>query len=124
MLRGFELIRAYINYLLIITKGDWSGHLEKLELPLQKLKDKRLKCNIKRSFLGQTEMEYLGFWVPWKGIQPRNKKLEAIINMISPTSTKQVRTFIGLVNYYRDMWARRAHLLQPLTSLTSSKLSF
>ena len=44
---GFEFIRAYIDDLLIITKGDWSNHLEKLELTLQKLKDNGLKCNIK-----------------------------------------------------------------------------
>ena len=43
MFRGFDFIRAYIDDVLIINKGDWSDHLEKLELPLQKLKDNRLK---------------------------------------------------------------------------------
>ena len=49
MFRGFEFILAYINNLLIITKGDWSDHLEKFELTLQKLKDNGLKCNIEKS---------------------------------------------------------------------------
>ena len=31
MFHGFEFIRAYIDNLLIITKGDWSYHLEKSE---------------------------------------------------------------------------------------------
>ena len=44
--RGLEFFRAYINDLLIITKGDWSDHFEKFELTLQKLKDNGLKCNI------------------------------------------------------------------------------
>ena len=44
--------------------------------------------------------------------------------MMPPTSEKQVREFIGLVNYYRDMWPRRSHLLQTLTALTSSKVRF
>ena len=51
MFCGFEFIQAYIDELLIITKGDWSNHLEKMELTLQKLKDKGIKCNIKKSFL-------------------------------------------------------------------------
>ena len=68
MFRGFEFIQGYIDDFLIITKGDWSYHLEKLELTLQKIKDNGLNCNIKNSFFGQTEMEYLGFWVNHTGI--------------------------------------------------------
>ena len=63
MFCGFEFIWAYIDDLLIITKGDWSNHLENLELILQNIKDNGLKCDIKNSFFGKTEMEYLGFWV-------------------------------------------------------------
>ena len=48
MFRGFELIRAYINNMLIITKGDWSDHAEKLKLTLKKLKDNDLNYNIER----------------------------------------------------------------------------
>ena len=51
MFRGFEFIQAYIDEMLIITKGDWSDHLENLELTLQKIEDNRLKCNIKNLFL-------------------------------------------------------------------------
>ena len=43
-----------------MTKVDWSNHLNKLELVLENIRANRLKCNIERLFLGQTEMEYLG----------------------------------------------------------------
>ena len=33
-------------------------------------------------------------------------------------------SLIGLVNYYKDMWAKRSYLLQPLTALTSKKVNF
>ena len=43
MFRGLKCIKAYIDDLFIISKGDWSDHLNKLEQVLQNLKDNRLK---------------------------------------------------------------------------------
>ena len=44
--------------------------------------------------------------------------------MIPPKNTTEVRTFIGIFNYYRDMWSKRSHLLHTLTPLTSQKVRF
>ena len=38
--------------------------------------------------------------------------------MQAPKSTKQLRGFVGMVNYYRDMWLHRAHILAPFTAKT------
>ena len=37
------------------------------------------------------------------------------------TNLKVLRSFIGLVNYYRDMWKHRSEIIAPLTELTSEK---
>ena len=122
MFSWMEFSRAYIDDLLVITKCDCSDHLDKLEAVIKKLRVNCLKCNIERSYLGKTDMEYLGFWVTRTGIWPINKKVEAIVNTKPPKNEKQVCSFIGLVNYYRDIWAKQSHLLQPLTALTSKKV--
>ena len=64
-------------------------------------------------------MEYLGYWITRDGIQPTANKVHAITNIAPPKSQKELRRFIGMVNYYRDMWIRRSHVLAPLASLTS-----
>ena len=50
--------------------------------------------------------------------------MEAILKIKAPTTRKELRHFIGIVNYYRDMWFCRSELLAPLTSLRSSKVKF
>ena len=78
LFRGFGFIREYIDDMLILTKGYWADHIQRLELTLNKLKVKGLKCYIERSFFRQTKMEYLGFWVTRNGVKPINKNIEAI----------------------------------------------
>ena len=74
--------------ILILTKGDWIDHVQKLDSTLNELKGKGLKCNIEKSFFGKTEMEYLGFWVTRDVVKTINRKAEAITNMAPPTSRK------------------------------------
>ena len=44
--------------------------------------------------------------------------------MTPPKNTRELLTFIGIVNYYRDMWDRRLNLLHPLNALTSPNVKF
>ena len=46
------------------------------------------------------------------------EKIEAILHMDMPRTSTDLRMFIGCVNYYKDMWPSRAHMLKPLTYLT------
>ena len=41
------------------------------------------------------------------------------MNIAPPKNRRELRKFIGIVNYYRDMWIRRSHVLAPLAALTS-----
>ena len=69
-------------------------------------------------------MEYLVSWVTRNGVKPINRKIEAITNMAPPTSQKQVRNFIGVIKYYRNMWPMRSQTLALLAKLTYSKRNF
>ncbi len=40
--------------------------------------------------------------------------------MEAPKMLKELCGFIGMVNYYRDMWPHQAHILTPLTSQTGA----
>ena len=87
-----------------------------------RLAEAGLKVNATKSHFCRDQLEYLGYLINRKGVRPTLKKVEAITNIAPPTTRKQLRSFIGMVNYYRDMWPKRAHLLAPLSTLTSAKV--
>ena len=49
------------------------------------------------------------------------KKIEAILHLDCPRTPKALHSFIGAVNFYRDMWPSRAHVLKPLTDKSGLK---
>ena len=121
LMARLEFVRAYIDDILITTIKDWQDHLNKLDEVLTRLEAVGLKVNVKKSFFGRDATEYLGFWITRTGISPLPKKVEAIANIAPPTNKRQLRRFIGMVNYYRDMWIRRSDTLAPLSALTSKE---
>jgi len=117
LLHDLEFVRAYIDDLLIVTNETFQDHLDKLDRVLTRLSRAGLKINATKSFFCQHELEYLGYWITRYGIQPLPKKIEAIKKISPPKTKKELRSFIGLVNYYRDVWIRRSDVLAPLTKL-------
>ena len=58
-------------------------------------------------------MEYLGIRVTHNDVKYMNRKIKDITNMNSPTSLKEVREFIGVINYYRNSKSCLKENLEP-----------
>ena len=52
---------------------------------------------------------------------PNPKKIKAIQALARPRTVTEVRRLIGMVQYYRDLWPRQSHVLEPFTALSSEK---
>ncbi len=76
-----------------------------------------LKVNVEQSTFCALEIEYLGYILTRDGIKPQSNKVQAILAIQLPTTVKELRHFLGMVQYYRDLLARRSKMLTPLTSL-------
>jgi len=97
---------------------------KKVEQVLDRLRSKNLAVNARKSFWAVKEVDYLGFRLTPKGVKPQARKIAALMNMNAPKTKRQLRRFIGLVNYYRYMWKGRSHLMAPLTDRTSKTMAF
>ena len=117
LMRTLEYIRVYIDGLLIITKSSYEDHLAKLREVLHRLRKADLRVNAAKSYFCETEIEYLGYILTRQGIKPQPEKVQAILALKAPTSVKELRKFLGMVQYYRDLWEKRSHLIAPLTDL-------
>ena len=119
-----EYVKAYLDDLLILTNKSFNDHLTKLEMVLARISTAGMRINASESKLFAEQSEYLGYWITRQGIQPVHNKIDAILKIKAPKTRNELRQFIGIVIYYRNMWFRRSELLAPLTSLTSSKVKF
>ncbi len=112
-----EFVRAYIDNLLFIAKGSLDDHLGKLSQVFIRLRDAGLKINATKSDFCAQETEYLGYILTSVGIKPQPNKVQAILALNPPNNVKELRRFLGMVQYYRDMWQKRSEMLAPLTDL-------
>jgi hypothetical protein len=100
-------------------KGKLKDHLNKLKEVFNKLQDAGLKVNADKSKFCAMETEYLGYILTRDGIKPQKNKVQAILALKPPTNVKELRRFLGMVQYYHDLWAKRSEMLAPLTDLVA-----
>jgi hypothetical protein len=105
---------SYLDNLLILTNISFKDHLLKLEMVLARFSTAGMRVNISKSKFFAQQIEYLGYWITRQEIQPIRSKVEmtAILNIKAPKTrnNNKLRQFIGIVNYYRDMWFRRSEI--------------
>ena len=121
LLGDIQGTKAYIDDILAINKGTFSEHLEQLEEIFRRCQKANLQLNANKCNFGINEIDYLGYIVTPEGVKPDPKKIKAIQAMERPTTVTEVRRFIGMIQYYRDLWPKRSHTLQPFTSVSSGK---
>ncbi len=116
-MEDLEYVWAYLDDLLCISRSILEDHLKKLKEVLRRLCDAGLKVNAEKLTFCALEIEYLGYILTRDGIYPQSYKVQAILLIQPPTNVKELRYFLGMVQYYRDLWARWSKMLAPLTSL-------
>ncbi len=114
--RGLAFTVTYLDDVLVGSRT-FDSHLRDLEQCFVRLRCYNLKLGLKKCVFARNSLDYLGYKISAKGIQPGGEKSEAIQNYPVPDSVKAVRRFCGLANYFRQFIPQFAQHSAHLTKL-------
>lgn len=90
---------------------------------LQRLRAANLTVKPSKCFIGYKSLECLGHIAGNEELRPLPDKVSAISNFARPSTKKQVRSFLGLVGFYRKFIPNFSAVAAPLTDHTKKGLS-
>ena len=116
-------IICYLDDILVIGK-DKREHDQFLNKVFQRLQTAGLKLRWEKCSIGVEEVTYLGFKIDKEGLHPTMQKVHAIRDAPKPTNVSQLRSYLGLLNFYRRFIPNAATMLEPLNKLLKSNVTW
>lgn len=107
---------VYMDDIIIFSKNE-EDHYKNIDAIFRTLRLSNMKVQLDKCEFLKKEVEFLGFIISDKGIKTNPKKVEAILNFPTPKTLKDLRSFLGLSNYYRRFIRDYAKIAKPLTTL-------
>ena len=93
-------ILVYLDDILIFSKTK-EEHLEHIRIALERLRNAKIYARLHKCEFYKDKVEYLGFDVSARGVQPSPDKVCAVVEWPKPNSVKDVRSFLGLAGFYK-----------------------
>jgi len=99
-------------------------HIKNLDTVFQRLKSYGFLVNKIKCELFQDRIEYCGHEIDVQGLHKTASKVKAVLNCKQPTNVTELRSFLGLINYYHHFLPNLASTLHPLYKLMRSDTTF
>jgi len=108
----------YMDDILIATDGKLNRHEQIVAKVLKKLMDNDLYLKPEKCSFHKQEVDYLGVIVGKGEVKMDPVKVKGIKDWPKPTKLKELRSFLGFGNYYKDFIPAYSHMTRPLHDLT------
>ena len=120
---NWENAIAFIDDVVVYSSSP-QQHLFHLEEVFKRLHEAGLKLKPQKCVFGVSSIKYLGHVIDQNGVRPDDTKISAIKSFETPTSVTKLKSFLGLVNYYRKFVRGFAQIAKPLNRLTKKTIPF
>src|SRR5215469_6527761 len=120
VLRGLDFCWPYLDDVLIASSSPKEHH-DHLHQVFKRLQDYGIRINPDKCTFEVPSLNFLGHTVSSTGILPLESRVSAIRKFPLPNTQKQLRQFLGMVNFYHRFIPSAASTFRPLTTLLKDK---
>lgn len=113
----------YIDDILVFSKS-FEDHVQHITLLLQSLRAEGFKIKLPKCELAKHSVKYLGHTLGYNTVSPHQDNLISIKQFPKPENKKNVRQFLGKVNFYNKYISNSTELLSPLHNLLRENVKF
>lgn len=98
--KDLNFIYTYLDDILVFSENE-SEHKQHLRELFERLRHYGLTINISKCKFGQNNVHFLGYLINSEGSKPLPEKVQAIDDYKLPTTVKDLKRFLGMINFYR-----------------------
>lgn len=113
----WDFCLVYIDDVIIFSRT-FDQHILHLNEVFSVLYNANLQLNPQKCSLIKNEINYLGHTINQLGIRPLQDNIDAIVKLPTPTTPKEVHSFVQAANYYRDHIENFSKIAVPLYPYT------
>ena len=121
VLQGLEeFATCYIDDIVVHSKT-WEEHVRQVRAVLERLKQFGLIANPKKCVWGVAVIDYLGHTVGRGKVRIPEVRVKALKEFRKPVTKKELKSYLGMLGYYRRFVPGFSSIALPLTRVTTLK---
>ena len=118
-----ECVVVYLDDIVVYSKNP-QEHERHLKMVLQRLQQHSLYAKLSKCEFFKESIEFCGQMVGAGGVGMEPGKVASMLAYPAPTTLTQLRSFLGMCNFYRRYVQGYSHIAGPLHNLTESTVAW
>lgn len=126
ILRKYKLTDFAVNYIddILIFSKTFAEHMNHLTQLLEAIKTEGFRLKFTKCTFASNSVKYLGHIIQNNSVKPVKDNLISIKNFPVPKTQKNIRQFLGKINFYHKYIPKSAVILDPLHNLLRKNQKF
>ncbi len=119
----YDFVMVYLDDIIIFSQTI-DEHFQHMRKVLEALRQAGLKLKLEKCEFAKKQLKYLDFIVGEFGIKPDPEKVRAIVDQPASTNQTQIRSFFGMIRFFRNHIQRFSTIATPMTNLLAKETPY